>query len=377
MKMRNGLMVALVVLCAFGSAWAEGLPEAGVLAGWGATEWADAAEQQAQVIRNEVDREEVRTHVLMALCQVPGQQQRVARLADAVTERLEARGGDPMEVDYQLPLVVYAQARIGDMAKARQAQAMIGNSMEQIAGLLQMGWGTGERNDHEATLGVIADIELRLNAIEDEYERSWYEADLPLLLWLIGEHDAAVARVEAIELDDARVDAWLLLGELALDFGDEAMAQTCLDHAREVMATLDDGGLWQTGSVASLTARLGQPAEAGAMMIRLPYAFDQVMVGGEVARAFAEAGNDESAQRMLDQMRDLAATVRPEPDFMEALDIAYLWSDVAEAAHDCGRMDLVAQAWEEAKTPLNRGMIAAGIAVEIAWADWLVQRAAD
>lgn len=375
--MRKGLMAALVVLCVGGSAWAEGLPEAQVLAAWGATEWADAAEQQAAEIVNEVDREEVHTNVLMALCQVQGQQQRVVRLAEAVVERLDARGGDPMEVDYQLPLVVYAQARIGDMAKARQAQAMIGNSLEQIGGLIQMGWGTGERNDHEATLGVIADIEPRLNAIDDEYEYSWYEADLPLLLWLIGEHDAAVARIEAIKLDDSRVDAWLFLGDLVLDFGDEAMAQTCLDSAREVMATLDDGGLWQTGSVASLTARLGQPAEAGAMMIRLQDAFDHVMVGGEVARAFAEAGNDESAQRMLDQMRALAATVRLEPDFTEALDLAYLWSDVAEAAHDCGRMDLVALAWEEAKTPLNRGMIAAGIAVEIAWADWLEQRAAD
>lgn len=44
MQTRNGLMAALVVLCAGGSAWAEGLPEAQVLTEWGATEWAGAGD---------------------------------------------------------------------------------------------------------------------------------------------------------------------------------------------------------------------------------------------------------------------------------------------------------------------------------------------
>ncbi|MEM9913583.1 MAG: hypothetical protein AAF911_01320 [Planctomycetota bacterium] len=375
MRIRQGLMwVGLWIIGTVVMAEAPGLPEAEVLAGWGATEWADAAELQAAEIRGEVDREYIHADVLMALCQAPGQQQRVARLADEAVERLSNRRGDPLEVDNQLPLVVYAYARIGDNAKARETLELIASDSEKVWGLFQMGWGTGERGDVEGTLGVIADIELALKTLEDEWDRGYYESEVPLLLWLIGEKEAAVTRVESIEFEDSVADAWLSLGHLAMDFGDEVMAQMCLDNAQQVMAGMADGGEWQVGTAASLTARLGEPAEAGAMMIRLSDPWDMINTGGEIGRAFARVGNDESAERMLRQTLKLAASVRYEPGFFEKTDIAYLWADAAVAAQQSGRLDLVIEAWDEAKTPLNRGVIAAAIAVEISWTDWLEQR---
>ncbi|MEM1447415.1 MAG: hypothetical protein AAGF84_15255 [Planctomycetota bacterium] len=375
MRVRQGLMwVGLWVIGTVVMAEAPGLPEAEVLAGWGATEWADAAELQAAEVRNEVDREYVRNDILTALCQVPGQQQRVARLADEAVERLNNRGGDRLEIDYQLPALVYAYARIGETAKAQATQALIATDAEKVWGLFQMGWGTGERGDVEATLGVIADIELALKTLEDEWDQGFYESEIPLLLWLIGEKKAATARIESIELEDSVADAWLSLGHLAMDFGDEAVAQMCLDNAQQVMAGMPDGGEWQASTAASLTARLGEPAEAGAMMMRLSDPWDMISTGGEIARAFARVGNDESAERMLRQTHKLAASVRYEPGYFERTDIAYLWAEVAVAAREAGRLDLIIEAWDEAKTPLNRGAIAATLAIDMSWTDWLEQR---
>ncbi|MBB6431192.1 hypothetical protein [Algisphaera agarilytica] len=354
------------------SALAEDLPEPEVLAQWGAVEWAEAAERVAPIIEDEFDREDVLTNILFALCQVPGQEERVEALADASVQRIQALGGDPLDADYQYPSSVYAYARIGKLDKARQTHALIQDPSESTWGLLQLAWGTAERQEIEATAELFEQIEAGMADL-DEFTRGWYEAEVPMLMWLVGQQEAAMAKAEAIVPEDASADALLYLGDLAMDFGDEALAEKCLNQAQAIMKRLPDRGLWQVASAASLKARLGAPDEAAIMMLRLNEPYEIVQVGGEVARAYQAAGNAQGAEQMLTRLQRVVESVRPEPGFMEAGDIAYLWSDWAVAAHDCGRVDMVAEAWAQSDSSLTQGMIATGIAIEIAWVQWIEQ----
>lgn len=367
-------LVALAVGAVAPCIYAEAEPAADEIAGWSAGQWAELGRSQIERVADEVERDEVATNVLFALCQVDGQHDRVRDLAEETVTRIRAReAADPMDADYLLTNVVYAYARIGADADARRLIGLISDPLEQVSGRLQMGWGLAERGERQATVALVEEARVALEAF-DEFESVWYLADLPQLLVLVGETQAAERLIAAIRDPEAKASAVLWLGDLEIDLGRAEAARERLNQARGLLLFTPDAGMWQAGSVASLMARLGDIQDAEAMLPLLEDPYDKIHAMGDLARAYHAAGDADKTVATIESMRRTVAAVEPEEDFTEPIDIAYLWSELAVACRDTQQFNQLAEVWREAGTPLNRGIIAAGIATEMAWMRWIEQR---
>ena len=371
------IAVAALLVCPHGVASqhfppAEQLPELAV------NEWVEIAVTQAELLEDPAEADEIAINLLWAMGQTPEPPAGVLVRAEEFEQRIRERGMDDADAALAFGDLAYVYARLGHLEKAEALLAEFDDPEQRVEVIVQMAYGTAERGEEAATRQLVDRVEQQLQEM-DEWDRDWLTMDLPLVSLLLGDARTANMKLQGIVSDPAaKLYALTLAADMALDLGQDESVAGWLRQAetlRQIMGVEDD--LYDAVVVAAIRARQGEVEAAEPVYARALLAGDAYLLGGfasHLAEAQHEAGDAAGAERTIRKLMQAVAEAEPVPEEMEALDIAYLWIEVAVACREAERMDLLVEAWDRAATPLNRGIMAAGLANEIAWQQWLEAR---
>ena len=337
--------------------------------------WVADAERQAQQCDDPSHTSTIQVNLASALSQQPGHAPQARRLAQAVADTLAQNPPDQETADELRIRLAYVFARLGDTDAAKQAAKAIVNPNEQMWALTEIAWGATERLDVPATDQALAEIRTAANAL-DPLERDYALAELPQLLLFTKDHDAAARIAREIEDPEARAWAFLFLAELAADLGQIEAAEKDLQQAQSLLITQPESLKWNACSIIVGLSKIDRPDAARRMLVFLEDARDRLIAFTSLASLHHRRGEAELANDYFQKARTALEEVKQDPE-STAVDKSYAFADYAVALQQTQRYEQLATELEPIESPLDRGIVAACIATELAWQQFLQARRAN
>ncbi|MEM7624036.1 MAG: hypothetical protein AAF333_00255 [Planctomycetota bacterium] len=372
-------MYATALLCGGflgAAAQATEPPTAEQMAGWSAEQWADVAIAESFKVEGNT-RLEIQAYACQALAALPARRSDVLKMFDDARAVLDNLRTDDLEEEFAevRGQWVYALSRLGEDARIDEFIGSDDKPAMRMSVLLQAVWGAVESGDTERAGRRLAEMDRGLELLAPQARDSVSVSVAFIHLFVEAPH-VAEQHLEALNDPSMKLLGLYAGAGLALDLGQRDVAEQWLARAESLIAAHPDGATENAPYRAVVHARLGRFARAEGFAGDL-IEFERVWAWCNVAAAYHRAGHSEKADWWLSQSLGITSGQRAHGQWRTPTEVALQWAELGQGYRACHRFEGLAEVWERAETPLNRGMLAARIAKAMTWEQWVAQQAAS